>query len=140
MTSGRPTGVRSSRGPGLPGGALLSRRVVSTLRLDRGSVTAEFAMTMPAVIVVVTLVVAGLGVTSQSVRLADAAAVVARETARGDGSSVAATLARLAPGATVSTSEGPDLVCVDLRREVRLGPVGGAVTLASHSCAPTAGR
>jgi hypothetical protein len=103
-------------------------------------VTAEFAMTVPALVVVVSLVVAGLGVTSQSVRLADAAAVVARQTARGDGGSIAATLARLAPGATVSESSGSGLVCVDLRRDARLGPVGGVVTLTSRSCAPTAGR
>ncbi|KQO46546.1 hypothetical protein ASG28_02125 [Frigoribacterium sp. Leaf415] len=114
-------------------------RLVRRVDGERGSATVEFAMTMPAVILVVAFVVASLGVTSQSVRLADAAAVVARQTARGDRGSVGATLARLAPGAAMSESVGADLVCVDLRREVRVGPVG-EVTLTSRSCAPTAGR
>lgn len=118
-------------------------RLVRLLRRvddERGSATVEFAMTMPALILVVSFVAASLGVTSQSVRLADAAAVVARQTARGDGSSVGATLERLAPGARLVRSDGSDLVCVDLHRDVRLGPVGGPVTLTSRSCAPTAGR
>ncbi|ROS52906.1 TadE family type IV pilus minor pilin [Frigoribacterium sp. PhB24] len=106
---------------------------------EKGSATVEFAMTMPAVVLVVAFVVASLGVTSQSVRLADAAAVVARQSARGDRGSVGATLERLAPGASSSESVGADLVCVDLRRTVRVGPVG-EVALTSRSCAPTAGR
>lgn len=114
--------------------------VLARLRDEGGSATVEFAVVMPSVIVVVAFVVTSLAVTSQSVRLADAAAVVARQTARGDGGSVGATLARLAPGARVTRSDGSELVCIDLHRDVRLGPVGGAVTLTSHSCAPTAGR
>ena len=116
-------------------------RLVRLLRRvddERGSATVEFAMTMPALILVVSFVAASLGVTSQSVRLADAAAVVARQTARGDRGSVGSTLARLAPGAAVSESVTADLVCVDLRRQVRLGLVG-EVALASRSCAPRAG-
>ncbi|WP_157489643.1 hypothetical protein [Frigoribacterium sp. Leaf44] len=73
-------------------------------------------------VLVPTLVIANFGVTSQSVPLAVAVAVVARQTARGDRGSVGATLARLAPGAAMSESVGADLVCVDLRREVRVGP------------------
>lgn len=114
--------------------------VLRRLRDDGGSATVEFALVMPSLVVVVAFVVTSLAVTSQSVRLADAAAVVARQTARGDGSSVGATLERLAPGARLVRSDGSDLVCVDLHRDVRLGPVGGPVTLTSRSCAPTAGR
>ncbi len=116
-------------------------RLVRLLRRvddERGSATVEFAMTMPALILVVSFVAASLGVTSQSVRLADAAAVVARQPARGDRGSGGPTLARLAPGAAVSESVTADLVCVDLRRQVRLGLVG-EVALASRSCAPRAG-
>lgn len=129
MITATPSGLRASLVP-----------LLRPTRDESGSVTAEFAMTVPALVVVVSLVVASLGVTSQSVRLADVAAVVARQAARGDGGSIAATLARLAPGATVSESSGSGLVCVDLRRDARLGPVGGVVTLTSRSCAPTAGR
>lgn len=110
------------------------------LRDERGSVTAEFAVTLPAVILVVAFVTTGLGITSQSVRLADAAAVVARQTARGDRGSVGDTLARLAPGATVSESVGDALVCTELSRVAPIGPLQAAVTLTSRSCAPTAGK
>jgi len=115
-------------------------RVLRALRDATGSATVEFAMVMPSLIVVVAFVVASLAVTSQSVRLADAAAVVARQTARGDGRSVADTLARLAPGARVTRSDESDLVCVDLRRDVRVGPVDAAITVSASSCAPRAGR
>ena len=77
---------------------------------DTGSVTAEFAVVLPAVILVVALAVGAVGASAQSVRLADAAAVVARQTARGDVDSVPGTLAALAPGAVIS---GPAVIVED---------------------------
>jgi len=115
-------------------------RLARRVRADAGSVTVEFALVVPTVVLVAWVVTTALGVTSQSVRLADAAAVAARQAARGDRSSVAATVAALAPGATPTESGGTDLVCIDLRRDVALGPLSTIVTLTSRSCAPTAGR
>ena len=51
---------------------------------DRGSVVAEFAVALPAVIVVVLFSVAALTASAQQVRLQDAAADAARLAARGE--------------------------------------------------------
>lgn len=107
--------------------------------VDAGSVTAEFAVVLPAVLAVVALAVGAVGASAQSVRLADAAAVTARQTARGDAESVPGTLAALAPGAVSSSSIEGAVVCLTLARPVSLGPVSGIVTLRARSCAPTAG-
>lgn len=109
-------------------------------RGDQGSVTVEFALTVPAVALVLGLAVAGVAVSSHSVRLADAAAVVARQSARGDGAGASGTIARLAPGAEVSQSSDGALLCVTLRRHVPLGPMPDVIPLESRSCAPVSGR
>ena len=106
---------------------------------DRGSVTVEFAVVLPAVLLVAGLVVASAGASAQAVRLADAAAVSARQAARGDGGAVPDTVARLAPGASLTTSEEAGLVCVGLRRPVDVGPLAGVVVLTARSCAPGLG-
>jgi Flp pilus assembly protein TadG len=113
--------------------------MTSAASRDDGSVTAEFAVVLPAVLVVVALAVGAVGAASQSVRLADAAAVAARQTARGDAGSVPATLAALAPGAASSSSVEGAVVCLSLARPVSLGPLSGVVTLRARSCAPSAG-
>ena len=106
---------------------------------DVGSVTVEFAVVLPAVLAIVALAVGAVGASAQSVRLADAAAVAARQTARGDLESVPVTLAALAPGASSSSSLEGEVVCLALTRPVSLGPLSGAVTLRARSCAPAAG-
>ena len=50
---------------------------------DRGSVTAEFAAVIPAVLLVLACCLAGLQLAGQQLRLQDAAAVAARSVARG---------------------------------------------------------
>lgn len=109
------------------------------LRDDAGSVTVEFAVVLPAVLLLLALVVGASAAAAQSIRLADAAAVTARQTARGDGGRAAAVLGQLAPGAAVQSSEGEGLVCVVLRRPVDAGPLTGVVVLTSRSCAPALG-
>lgn len=51
---------------------------------DRGSVTAEFAAVIPAVMLVLACCLAGLQLAGQQIRLQDAAAASARSLARGD--------------------------------------------------------
>ncbi|NIJ04242.1 TadE family type IV pilus minor pilin [Frigoribacterium faeni] len=109
------------------------------VRRDDGSVAAEFAVVLPAVLAVVALAVGAVGAASQSVRLADAAAVAARQTARGDAGAVPVTVAALAPGARVASSVDGAVLCLSLTRPVSLGPLSGVVTLSARSCAPTAG-
>jgi Flp pilus assembly protein TadG len=108
-------------------------------RDDAGSVTAEFAVVLPAVLAIVALAVGAVGASAQSVRLADAAAVAARQTARGDLDSVPGTLAALAPGALSTSSVEGAIVCLTVTRPVSLGPLSGVVTLRARSCAPAAG-
>lgn len=73
---------------------------------DDGMVTAEIAATLPVIVLValfsVSLVLSGV----DRIRAVDAAGVVARQLARGvDLATATATAERLAPGATVDTSE-----------------------------------
>jgi len=105
---------------------------------EEGTVTAEFAIVLPAVFVLVAACIGAMGVASQAVRLSDAASVVARQAGRGDGGRIESTLATLAPGATVSIERG-DLVCVALELSARLGPFDSVVPLTARSCAPSDG-
>lgn len=108
-------------------------------RDDLGSVTAEFAVTMPAVILVLACCLSGVQVAGQHLRLQDAAASAARSLARGD--SAEATATRLFPGAGVAQRSDGDLDCVTLT--ARATGIFGAVagfTLAASSCALGGGR
>ncbi|MDJ0334270.1 TadE family type IV pilus minor pilin [Salinibacterium sp. G-O1] len=108
-------------------------------RDDGGSVTAEFAVTMPAVILLLACCLSGVQVAAQQLRLQDAAASAARSLARGD--SAAATVARLEPGASVTERSDGELDCVTLttRSTGVVGVIGG-FTLAASSCALGGGR
>lgn len=103
--------------------------------------TAEFAMVMPAVMLVLAacLAAANLGVLSLTIQ--DAAAVVARMEARGGrGASAAAisAMARTVPGATVRLESRGSLVCASVSTRARvLGLRLGTLDLIANSCAPT---
>ncbi|HVX70118.1 MAG TPA: TadE family type IV pilus minor pilin [Mycobacteriales bacterium] len=65
---------------------------------DAGMVTAEFAMTLPAFVLVVVTAVAGVVAVTDRVRCVDAAATAARLAARGEApSTVRAAAMRIAP-------------------------------------------
>ena len=96
-------------------------------RGERGSVTAEVAITLPAVILVLACCLGALGAAAQQVRLQDAAAAAARSAGR-DGP--------VPPGAAVD--DRGDVVCVTMTRQA--GAPLGALTLRATSCAPGAGR
>lgn len=102
-------------------------------RDDTGSVTAEFALTLPAVVLVLAVCLSGAQVAGQQLRLQDAAAAAARSQARGGGTAVAS---RLAPGANVSTWRDGDLDCVELTARAS-GFV--PLTLRASSCALAGG-
>ncbi|GAA4677036.1 hypothetical protein [Frondihabitans cladoniiphilus] len=120
-----------------------SRGVVGPLRGgvvdERGSVTVEFALVLPAVVVLTSAALGASAVSAEAIRLADAAGVAARAVGRGDESGAASALAALAPGATWSLV-GEDPVCVRLDERVRLGPLADAVPLSSRACAAASGR
>lgn len=79
---------------------------------ERGSVTAEFAAVVPAVILVLAFCLGALQVLTQQLRLTDAAADAARALARGDGERVAnARLQRVAPGASLAVNGEGEYLC-----------------------------
>lgn len=84
------------------------------LRSDRGSVTAEFAVALPAAAVVLVLGAGALAAGATGVRLQDAVADAARLVARGESSERAlAVVADAVPGASTSIEQrAGDLVCV----------------------------
>jgi hypothetical protein len=104
------------------------------MRGDRGSVSAEFAAALPAVVLLLGLALGSLTVGAHSVRLQDAAGLAARALARGEAQSAAQTMAgALAPGAQLARTDRSRLVCVQLT--ARAPGLLSAVELKAESCA-----
>lgn len=83
-------------------------------RDDRGSVAAEFAVVVPAVVLVVLLAVTTLAAAGRQVRLEQAAAQGARLAARGEGHDrVRAAVAALVEGVSVAIRSDGEFACVD---------------------------
>ena len=103
---------------------------------DRGSVTAEFAAALPAVIVLLALCLSALHLTTVQVRVQDAAALAARVTARGESGAGAGLVGSLVPGADLSIETRGELVCATVVASGGSGPFAG-VQLSGRSCAPS---
>ena len=103
----------------------------SPWRADRGSVVAEFAVALPAVLLVFLALMSGIQFGALAVRLNDAAADAARGLARGDATQV--------PGASLQRRADGDLVCAELA----LTPGGASgllgISLEARSCALAGG-
>ncbi|QEO08698.1 TadE family type IV pilus minor pilin [Protaetiibacter larvae] len=105
---------------------------------DAGSAAAEFAVALPAVVLVLAVCLGAVGAGSQQLRLQDAAAVAAR--ALGRGAPFDAAAVGLDPGTTTERWTDAGLVCVRLTAAAR-GPAGIAgLRLSAASCAADAGR
>lgn len=104
---------------------------------DRGSAAAEFAVAVPAVLLVLTLGIGGLATASAQVRLQDATADAARLAARGeDAARALGVLAHAVSGASGTIGEEGDLVCVTASAPAPLP----AISLTARSCALSGGR
>jgi hypothetical protein len=105
---------------------------------DRGSVTAETAVLLPVLVVVLAAAVWVLACLAAQLECVDAARAAARAAARGEAPpAVRATAHRLGPdGAVVVQSRGHGLVEVLVRAEVR--PFGGV--LRALPSVPVSGR
>jgi len=103
---------------------------------DRGSVAAEFAVALPAVVLVLGICLGGVGVGTQQLRLQDAAAVAARALGRGESSGqVASRASRMAAGAALESWTSDGLVCARLTRPAD-GPLAvGGLRMSAQSCA-----
>ena len=106
---------------------------------DRGSVTAEFAVALPAIALVLAACLGSVHLVAQQVRLTDAAADAARALGRGETSAVAESIAmRVSGGARMAVAEDSMFVCVTL--SANGAGVLSSVGLEAESCAVTAGR
>ena len=93
---------------------MIPRRDKPLRRDDRGSVAAEFAVVVPAVVLVVLLAVTTLAAAGRQVRLEQAAAQGARLVARGESDDrVRAAVAALVDGVRVSIRADGEFACVD---------------------------
>jgi len=100
-------------------------------------VTAEFAVVLPAVVLMLALCIGAVNVVAQQVQLASLASSGARMLARGDDSAtMRARVGAAAPGTRVTESPDGDFACVAVERQARFGPVGlGTLTLSARGCA-----
>jgi hypothetical protein len=103
------------------------------IRAERGSVTAEFAAVVPAVILVLLVALASMQLAGEQLRLQSAAGDAARLAGRGDGGGLAA-VQRVSPGASLAQSNDGDLVCVRAEAPAAIGILAG-MKLAATSCA-----
>jgi TadE-like protein len=106
-------------------------------RSEAGSVTAEFAVGLPAVVVVLALCLGGIQTVGQQLRLLDAAADAARLLARGDGADAARDHASRAVGVVSFTAEAEgDFRCVHLSATATFLPARAlGVPVSATSCA-----
>ncbi len=106
---------------------------------DRGVVTAETAVALPILVLVLWLVLAALHVGEAQLACQDAARAAARAAARGEALAVVLETARVAApeGAEILVHEGSGLVVVEVRAEVSLlGPWGlPSVTVSGRAVA-----
>jgi hypothetical protein len=100
-------------------------------------VTAEFAVVLPGVVLVLALCLGAVAVVAQQVTLTSLASSGARMLARGDDpAAMRARVTQAAPGTTVARSSNGAFVCVALTRPARFGPLGlGALALSARGCA-----
>jgi Flp pilus assembly protein TadG len=101
---------------------------------ERGTVTAEFATVVPAVILVLVCCLGAVHLAGQRLRLQDAAADAARILARGDPAVQRAEA--LMAGSVLSRRDSDGMVCATLRAPAAVaGGLLGDVTLTATSCA-----
>jgi len=100
-------------------------------------VTAEFAVVLPGVLLVLALCLSAVNVIGQQIALGSLASSGARMLARGDDpGTVRARVASAAPGTSLAQSSDGAFVCIALERVARFGPVGlGALVLSARACA-----
>ncbi|MRX43480.1 TadE family type IV pilus minor pilin [Agromyces kandeliae] len=100
--------------------------------------TAEFAVALPAIALVLAATLASVHAVALQVRLADAAADAARALGRGDSVDAAAGIAgRQVEGASLTVVDDGEFVCATLSSHP--GGVLAALELRSESCAMRGG-
>lgn len=102
---------------------------------ERGSASAELALTLPAVVLALLLGAGALGAASRQVALQDASADAARLLGRGEEEGAAERVVQVAvPGARLSSTRSGELVCVTASVETSIGALM-RLPLRARSCA-----
>ena len=104
---------------------------------ERGTVTAEFAIGVPAVLLVLGLVVGALQLSAERVALTALAGDLARLEARGDGALAEQRLARYAGTPSIERSSDGRVLCVEAEAGPRAGLLA-ALTVTGSGCAAVA--
>jgi hypothetical protein len=100
---------------------------------ERGSVTAEFAVALPAIVLMLGIALAAMQLVGQQLRLQGAAADAARVLGRGESGSLAE-LHDISPGASLTVTHPAGLVCARARAPAALGLIVG-IKLTASACA-----
>ncbi len=110
-------------------------------RQDGGSVTAELAVVLPAVMLVLVCCLGAVQTVGQQLRLSDAVADAARSLGRGDSAAEARGIARTLVGEAAFRSESDGrFVCVRLSAPSVFAPYAVlGLTVTARSCALTGG-
>lgn len=106
----------------------------SRSRGDRGAVTAEFVVVLPAVLLVFTLVIGAVVLSTQQLTLTSAAGDLARLEARGDAAAAADRRGRLPMTTSAVRRTHGSLVCVELSAHPGPG-VLAALEIRATGCA-----
>jgi Flp pilus assembly protein TadG len=101
---------------------------------DAGAVTAEVAIALPTVVVVLVACLAGVGMAMTQHRAHDAAATSTRLLARGESMSRAVDqVERVMPGAMLTAERSGDLICSQVSTGAPL--LGRLLPISSRACA-----
>jgi Flp pilus assembly protein TadG len=101
---------------------------------ERGSVAAELAIALPAVLLALLLGIGALNAAAVQVSLQDVAADAARLLGRGESVARAAGVIGAVDGAGMNSSTSGDLVCVTASARVSVGRLV-SIPLSARSCA-----
>ncbi|RUQ86821.1 TadE family type IV pilus minor pilin [Labedella gwakjiensis] len=107
-----------------------------TMHNERGSITAEFAVVLPAVLLVLVLCVGSASVAVQRIAVQSAAAAAARAVARGEAGGSAEGAVSRAGGGSVSIRRDGDFVCATVTSEVAFAAARTVgIRVSGSSCA-----
>lgn len=106
---------------------------------DRGSVTAELAIAMPSVALVIVVTLSAFGLQVERMKLVSLSATVARSLGRGEDSEVAVELvAQADPIAKLKVDYLTDFVCSTISKQFRIASLP-PIEVSERQCARKAG-
>lgn len=107
------------------------RRLLSE---EDGTITAEFAITIPAVLLVLAIVLGGVALAAERVALVAVAGDIARLEARGDFALAASRLASETNAPTLTRTQEGNILCVVATKASKPGLLRG-ITVTGRGCA-----